>query len=39
MASLRESVGTGTKEEESITGCVWAAVFHYVTALSRLARV
>jgi hypothetical protein len=33
------SVSTGAKEDESITGHVWAAVFHHVTALSRLARV
>jgi hypothetical protein len=32
-------VGTGTKEDESSTGRVWAAGFHHVTALSRLARV
>jgi hypothetical protein len=31
-------VGTGTKEDESSTGRVWAAVFHHVTARSRLAR-
>jgi len=35
---LRESVGTGTKEEESSTGRVWAAGFHHFTARSRLAR-
>jgi len=39
MASLRGSVGTGTKEDESSTGSVWAAGFHHVTARSRLARV
>jgi hypothetical protein len=39
MASLRGSVGTGTKEDESSTGRVWAAGFHRVTARSRLARV
>jgi len=33
------SVGTGTKEDESSTGHVWAAGFHHVTARSRLARV
>ena len=38
-ASLRGSVGTGTKEDESSTGRVWAAGFHHVTARSRLARV
>jgi hypothetical protein len=32
-------VGTGTKEDESSTGRVWAAGFHHVTARSRLARV
>jgi hypothetical protein len=31
-------VGTGTKEDESITGRVWAAGFHHFTASSRLAR-
>ena len=36
--SLRGSGGTGTKEDESSTGRVWAAIFHYVTAHSRLAR-
>jgi hypothetical protein len=32
-------VGTGTKEDESSTGRVWAAGFHHVTACSGLARV
>jgi hypothetical protein len=32
-------MGTGTKENESSTGRVWAAGFHHVTARSRLARV
>jgi hypothetical protein len=36
---LRGCMGTGTKEDESSTGRVWAAVFHHVTARSRLARV
>jgi len=27
-------MGTGTKEDESITGRVWAAGFHHVTARS-----
>jgi hypothetical protein len=36
---LRESVGMGTKENESSTGRVWTAGFHHVTARSRLARV
>jgi len=39
VASLLWSVGTGTKEDESSTGRVWAAGFHHVTARSRLARV
>jgi hypothetical protein len=36
---LRVSVGTGTKEDESSTGRVWAAGFHHVTAHPHLARV
>ena len=39
VASLRESVGTGTKEDGSSTGHVWAAGFHHVTARSRLAGI
>ena len=39
VASLRGRVGTGTKEDESSTGRVWAAGFHHVTARSGLARV
>ena len=39
VASLRGSVGTGTKEDKSSSGCVWAAGFHHVTARSHLARV
>jgi len=39
VASLRGSVCTGTKVDESSTGRVWAAGFHHVTARSRLARV
>ena len=39
VESLSGSVGTGTKEDESSTGRVWAAGFHHVTARSRLARV
>ena len=39
VASLRRSVGTGTKEDESSTGRVRAAGFHHVTARSRLTRV
>jgi hypothetical protein len=33
------SVGTGTKENESNTGRLWAARFHHVTACSHLAHV
>jgi hypothetical protein len=36
---LRGSVGTGTKEDESSTGRVWAAGFHNVMAHCRLAAV
>jgi len=39
VASLRGNVGTGTKGDESSTGCVWAAGIHYVTARYGLARV
>jgi len=39
VASLPGSVGTGTKEDESSTGCVWASGFHHVTARSRLMHV
>jgi len=39
VASLRGSVGTGTKKDESSTVRVWSAGFHYVTARYRLARV
>jgi len=48
VASLRGSVGTGidhlvqgtgTREDESSSGRVWAARFHHVTARPRLARV
>ena len=35
VASLRGSLGTGTKEDESSTCRVWAAGFHLVTARSR----
>jgi len=38
VASVRGSIGTGTNGDESSTGRVWAAVFHLVTARSRLAR-
>jgi hypothetical protein len=34
---LRGSVGKGTKEGESSTGCVWTAVFHHLKAHFRLA--
>jgi hypothetical protein len=36
---LQGSVSTGPKEDESGTGCIWAAGFHHVTACSRLVRV
>jgi hypothetical protein len=36
---LRGRVGTGPEEDESRTGCVWAAGFHHVTVRSRLAGV
>jgi hypothetical protein len=39
LAILPGSVGSGTKEDESNTGRVWAAGFQHVTARSRLARV
>ena len=39
VASLLESIGTGTEGDESSTGRVWTAGFHHVTAHSRLARV
>jgi len=39
VASLRGSVGPGTKQDESSNGRVWAAGIHHVTAHSRLARV
>jgi hypothetical protein len=34
---LRGSVGIETKEDESSTGCSWAAGFHHVMARSCLA--
>jgi len=37
--SLRGSLGTGTKGDESSTGRVWAARFYHIRAHSRLARV
>jgi len=39
VASLWGSVGTGTKEDESHTGHVWAAGFHHIKACSCLACV
>ena len=39
VASLRGSVGSVIKEDESSAGRVWAAGFHHVTARSGLARV
>jgi len=30
------SLGMGTKEDESSTGCVWAAGLHHVMACSHL---
>ena len=36
---LQGSVGTGTKEDESSTGRVWAAGYHHVTARCRFAGV
>jgi hypothetical protein len=36
---LRESVSTDAKEDESNTGCVWAAGFYHVMAHYGLARV
>ena len=39
MASLRGSIGMGTKEDESSTGCIWAAGFHHAVAHSRLVHI
>jgi hypothetical protein len=36
---LQGSVGMGTKEDESHTGCIWAAGFHHVMARSSLVRI
>jgi len=36
---LQGRVGSGTKEDESSTGCIWAAGFHHVTACSGLAHL
>jgi hypothetical protein len=38
-AILRGSIGTGTEEDGSSAGHVWAAGFHHVRARSRLAHV
>jgi len=35
LASLQGSVGVETKEDESNTGCVWAAGFHHVMVRSH----
>jgi hypothetical protein len=32
-------VGTGTKEDESSNGHIWAAGFHHIPACSRLAHI
>jgi hypothetical protein len=39
VASLRGSVGTGTKGDESSTGHIWGSGFYHVMARSHLARV
>ena len=39
VPSVRGSVGTETKKDESSTGRVWAAGFHHVTARSHLVRI
>jgi hypothetical protein len=39
VACLRGSMVTVTKKDELNTGRVWAAGFHHVTGISRLARV
>jgi len=36
---LQESMGTGTKEDESCTECIWAAGFHHVMAHSPLVHI
>jgi hypothetical protein len=36
---LGESMGLGTKEDESSIERIWAARFHHVTARSRLTRI
>jgi hypothetical protein len=39
VASLWGSMGTGMKEDESSTGCIWDAGLHHVMSRSCLARV
>jgi len=39
VASLWDSVGMGTKGDESSTGHIWAAGFRHVMVRSRFARV
>jgi hypothetical protein len=36
---LQGCMGTGADEDESFTGRIWAAGFHYVTARSHLAQI
>jgi hypothetical protein len=36
---VRGSMGTGTKEDGSSTGCIWAAGFNHVTTRSHMARI
>jgi hypothetical protein len=33
------SISMGAKEDESSTGCIWAAGFHHLTAHSHLAGI
>jgi hypothetical protein len=39
MQVLRGGVSTGTKEDKSSIGRIWAAGFHHFMGRSRLARV
>jgi len=39
VASLRGSMGTGTKKDESSTAHIWATGFHHVTTHSCLVHV
>lgn len=39
VASLEGSGGTGTKEDESSIGRVWATGFHHIMACSHLVHV